>query len=242
MTDERAIADILAEVHGEIAEACRRAGRSAQEVEIVGVTKTYGPEVVAEAWEAGLQIFGENRVQEALWKIPQCVGGAQWHLIGHLQRNKARAALEYFAVIHSVDSLRLLEQLEQVAETCGRRVEILLEVNVAGESSKDGVKPEEAVALIERALECRNLTLTGLMTMAPFYPDAEQTRPVFAALREFRDQWEVEFGIGLPNLSMGMSNDFLVAVEEGATLVRLGRRLFGERPKWKPTREERWEP
>lgn len=235
-TDERPgelrpVADILAEVKGKIAEACARARRPAEEVEIVGVTKTHGPDVVREAWEAGIRILGENRVQEAAWKIAQSVSGPEWHLIGHLQRNKVRAALECFSVIHSVDSARLLEQIERVAEETGRRPEILLEVNVSGESSKDGLRPEAVPAVIEAALECRNLTLSGLMTMAPFAPDPEDARPVFARLRTLRDEWEGKFGIGLPRLSMGMSRDYLVAVEEGATWVRLGTVLFGARPK-----------
>ncbi|MDD4101504.1 MAG: YggS family pyridoxal phosphate-dependent enzyme, partial [Kiritimatiellae bacterium] len=167
-------------------------------------------------------------------KIPQSVGGPEWHMIGHLQRNKVRHALELFSVIHSVDSLRLLEQIERVAEEAGKRPEILLEVNVAGESSKDGMSPEEAPAAVEKVLECRNVTLTGLMTMAPFFPEAEQARPVFARLRGLRDALEQKFGVGLPRLSMGMSNDYEVAVEEGATWVRLGTALFGHRPKWRP--------
>jgi uncharacterized pyridoxal phosphate-containing UPF0001 family protein len=146
-------------------------------------------------------------------------------------------------VIHSVDSVRLLEQIERVAEESGHRPDVLLEVNVSGESSKDGLSPEAVPEVIEYALGCRNLTLTGLMTMAPFSPDAETTRPVFARLRECRDRWEKQLGVGLPRLSMGMSNDFAVAVEEGATWVRLGTVLFGSRPKWRPEpREERWEP
>ena len=227
-----------------IAEACAKAGRSPDSVEIIGVTKTHGPDVVRDAWEAGLRLFGENKVQEAAWKIPECVGGPEWHLIGHLQRNKVRSALGLFSVIHSVDSVRLLEQIERVSEEGGFRPEILLEINVSGEASKEGLRPEDAPAVIETALECRNLTLTGLMTMAPFCPDSELARPVFAKLRECRDRWEQAFDIGLPNLSMGMSNDYLVAVEEGATWVRLGTLLFGHRPKWKPQTdaEERWEP
>lgn len=230
----REIADILEEVNGTIAEACRKAGRSPDGVTIVGVTKTHGPEVVREAWEAGIRIFGENKVQEAAWKIPESVSGPDWHLIGHLQRNKVRAALELFSTIHSVDSLRLLEQIERVAEETGHRPEILLEVNVSGEASKDGLPPDQVPEVIEAALNARNVTLTGLMTMAPFAPDPETVRPVFARLREYRDKWESEFGIGLPRLSMGMTHDYRVAVEEGATWVRLGTVLFGERPKWKP--------
>lgn len=238
MEENLSIAERVERARERIAAACAKAGRSADEVEIIGVTKTHGPDVVREAWEADIRIMGENRVQEAGWKIPQSVGGPEWHMIGHLQRNKVRPALEFFSVIHSVDSLRLLDQIERVAEEAGKRPEILLEVNVAGESSKDGMSPEEAPVLVERALECRNVTLTGLMTMAPFFPEAEQARPVFARLRELRDELESRFAVGLPQLSMGMSNDFEVAVEEGATWVRLGTVLFGHRPKWKPGGEE----
>jgi len=238
------VAEILRGVRARIAEACAKAGREADGVEILGVTKTHGPEVVGEAWEAGIRKFGENKVQEAAWKIPECLSGPEWHLIGHLQRNKVRPALELFSVIHSVDSVRLLEQIERVADEAGHRPEILLEINVSGEASKDGLRPEQAPEVIEYALGCRNVTLTGLMTMAPFSPDPEGARPVFARLRECRDWWERQFGIGLPNLSMGMSNDYVVAVEEGATWVRLGTVLFGSRPKSKPggEAEERWEP
>ncbi len=244
MDNERTVAQLLEEVRARIAEACAKAGRKPDEVEIIGVTKTHGPEVVREAWEAGIRRFGENKVQEAAWKIPECVSGPEWHLIGHLQRNKVRPALELFSVIHSVDSVRLLEQIEHVAGEGGHRPEILLEVNVSGEASKDGLRPEQVPEVIEYALGCRSITLTGLMTMAPFCPDEELARPVFAKLRGLRDRWEKDFGIGLPNLSMGMSNDYRVAVEEGATWVRLGTVLFGTRPKWKPQRgdAERWEP
>jgi len=244
MDNELAIADVLDGVRAQIAEACAKAGRKPDEVEILGVTKTHGPDVVGEAWAAGIRKFGENKVQEAAWKIPECVSGPEWHLIGHLQRNKVRPALELFSVFHSVDSARLIEQIERVAEESGHRPEILLEVNVSGEASKDGLRPEQVPEVIEYALGCRNVTLTGLMTMAPFCPDPEGARPVFARLREARDRWQTQFGIGLPNLSMGMSNDYRVAVEEGATWVRLGTVLFGHRPKWKPqaAAEERWEP
>lgn len=244
MESEMEVAEIVRGVQARIAEACAKAGRSPDSVEIIGVTKTHGPDVVREAWEAGIRLFGENKVQEAAWKIPECVGGPEWHLIGHLQRNKVRHALELFSVLHSVDSVRLLEQIERVAEEGGQRPEILLEVNVAGEASKSGLSPAQAPEAIEYALGCRNLTLTGLMTLAPFSPDPELTRPVFAELRACRDRWEQAFGVGLPRLSMGMSNDYAVAVEEGATWVRLGTALFGHRPKWKPQPEdqERWEP
>ena len=236
--DDPSIADCLADARQRIAEACARAGRKPEEVEIIGVTKTFGPDVVSEAWQAGVRLFGENRVQEAAAKIPECPGGPTWHLIGHLQRNKVRPALELFSVLHAVDSIRLLEQIDRVADEAGCQPRILLEVNVSGEASKFGLKPDEVPAVVERSLQARCVTLIGLMTMAPFVPDPQQARPVFARLHELRDRLQRDLGVGLPHLSMGMSNDFEVAVEEGATWVRLGTILFGHRPKWKAERGE----
>lgn len=234
----RELADILAEVDANIAAACLKAGRRRDEVEIVAVTKTHGPEVVREAWEAGLGIVGENKVQEAAWKQPLAVSGPEWHLIGHLQKNKVRPALSLFSTFHSVDSVALIDRIQTVAEEMGARPKILLEVNMSGERSKDGMRPDDVPAAIERALASSNLTLEGFMTMAPFTPEdkIEETRPIFAGLRELRDAMETEFGIGLPRLSMGMTNDYRIAVEEGATWIRLGTVLFGERPKAKPMR------
>lgn len=233
---EMDLAGRLAAIRARMAEACRRAGRPVESVELIAVTKTFGPDAVREAWEAGVRIMGENRVQEAAAKIPQCIGGPEWHLIGHLQRNKVRPALERFSCIHAVDSLRLLEQIDGVAGSLGARPLILLEINASGESSKFGLRPEEVPAVIERALELRHVTLEGLMTLAPATPDPETTRPVFARVRECRDRWEQAFGLALPRLSMGMSGDFEVAIEEGATWIRIGTALFGNRPKWKPER------
>lgn len=227
----------LAAVRWRIESACERAGRATDEVGIVAVTKTFGPDVIEAAMRAGLSLFGENRVQEAAAKIPLSPGGASWHLIGHLQRNKVRAALPLFDVIHAVDSLRLLQQIDALADQEGHHPRILLEVNVSGEASKFGLKPEEVPAVIEQTLRARAVTLTGLMTMAPFFPDPEQTRPVFARLRELRDRMADDFDMGLPHLSMGMTNDFEVAVEEGATWVRLGTVLFGHCQKWAAMRE-----
>ena len=230
--------EILGEIRITLAAACERAGRDPSEVEIVAVTKTHGPEVVREAWEAGLRIVGENKVQEAAWKKPQSIGGPDWHLIGHLQKNKVRPALELFSTFHSVDSIPLLDRIQRVAEEIGARPSILLEVNMSGERSKDGMRPDDVPAAVERALACPNLTLEGFMTMAPFVPPdkVEETRPVFAGLRELRDAMETEFGASFPRLSMGMTNDYRIAVEEGATWIRLGTILFGERPKVKPVR------
>ncbi len=231
-----AFAAKLDDVRGRISAACERAHRNPEEVEIVGVVKTFGPDAVRDAWESGIRIMGENRVQEAAAKIPECVAGPEWHLIGHLQKNKVRHALPLFSCIHSVDSLELLDQIARVADETGARPRILLEVNVSGESSKFGLRPENAPAVIERALSASSVTLEGFMTMAPIAPDKELTRPVFARLRACRDRWETQFGATFPRLSMGMSGDFEVAVEEGATWVRIGTALFGDRPKWAPQR------
>ena len=233
----RDVSEILEEVRGKIAAAAKRAGRDPDEVEIIAVTKTHGAEVVKEAWDAGLRIVGENKVQEAAWKKPASVSGPSWHLIGHLQGNKVRPALELFDFIHSVDSAKLCQRIEAIAEETGAAPHILLEVNVSGEKSKSGMKPEEVDETIRILMDhCPRVTLEGLMTMAPFSEDPEDARPYFRRLRELRDETERKFGIVLPRLSMGMSGDYEVAVEEGATWVRLGTVLFGERPKLKAAR------
>ncbi len=225
---------ILERVRGRIAAACARAGRDPSEVEIVAVTKTHGAEVVNEAWQAGLRIVGENKVQEAAWKKPASVSGPSWHLIGHLQGNKVRHALELFDFIHSVDSAKLASRINLIADEMGLQPHILLEVNVSGEKSKSGMRPEEVEPTVRHILaNCPRLTLEGLMTMAPFSEDPEDARPYFRRLREMRDELQSKLAVGLPRLSMGMSGDFEVAVEEGATWVRLGSVLFGERPKIK---------
>jgi pyridoxal phosphate enzyme (YggS family) len=233
MTD---LNEILKGVRGKIAAACARVGRDPSEVEIIAVTKTHGAEVVKEAWDAGLTIVGENKVQEAAWKKPASVSGPSWHLIGRLQSNKVRHALEIFDFIHSVDSIKLLERISSVASQLGKEVHILLEVNVSGEKSKSGMTTEELPMIVERALSADRIWLEGLMTMAPFSENPEDSRPYFRRLRELRDEMEKRFSIKLPRLSMGMSGDYEVAVEEGATWLRLGTVLFGERPKLKTVR------
>ena len=228
----RDFCEILKEVRSRIADACMRAGRDPSEVEIIAVTKTHGAEVVKEAWDAGLVIVGENKVQEAAWKKPASVMGPMWHLIGHLQSNKVRKALELFDFFHSVDTAALADRINLIADDMGVSPHILLEVNVSGEKSKNGMKPEEVRDVLAHiARNCPRLTVEGLMTMAPFSENPEDARPYFRRLRELRDELERELGIGLPRLSMGMSGDYEVAVEEGATWVRLGTVLFGERPK-----------
>ena len=215
-----------------IASAAERSGRKAEEVTLVAVTKTHGPETVRDALDAGMTLFGENKVQEAAWKIPLSPSSAHWHLIGHLQTNKARQAVRLFETIHAVDSARLFDVLESAARQAGTRPEIYLEVNVSGEASKFGLTPEAVPGVIEHILDqAQALTLTGLMTMAPFDPEPEHARKHFARLRELRDSLSAQFSLDLPHLSMGMSGDFEVAIEEGATDVRIGTALFGQRPK-----------
>ena len=235
----RDLGEILAEVRSRIDAACARSGRSVDDVEIIAVTKTHGAEVVKEAWDAGLRIVGENKVQEAAWKKPASVTGPMWHLIGHLQSNKVRHALELFDFIHSVDSAKLADRINFIADSIGASPHVLLEVNVSGEKSKSGMRPEDVRPTLEHiAAECPRVTVEGLMTMAPFSENPEDARPYFRRLRELRDGLQDSLGIGLPRLSMGMSGDYEVAVEEGATWVRLGTVLFGERPKAKPMRVE----
>ena len=233
----RELVEILDEVKSKIAAACKRAGRNPDDVEIVAVTKTHGAETVDEAWRAGLGIVGENKVQEAAWKKPASMSGPEWHLIGHLQSNKVRHALELFDFIHSVDSEKLADRINFIADEMGLSPRILLEVNVSGEKSKSGMRPEDVEPTVRHIMEsCPRVTVEGLMTMAPFSENPEDARPYFRRLRALRDQVEANLGVGLPRLSMGMSGDYEVAVEEGATYVRLGTVLFGERPKVKPVR------
>jgi hypothetical protein len=194
-------------------------------VTLVAVTKTVPPERVDEALAAGITVFGENKIQEAKAKIPAVSSRARWHFIGHLQTNKARDAVELFDLIHSVDSLKLAGELNKCAERAGKTQPILLEVNMSGEASKFGVKPGDVPALVAEVSRFPRLELRGLMTVPPFGRDA---RPFFRQLRQLRDE------IGLRDLSMGMSHDYEIAIEEGATLIRLGTAIFGERKKHEP--------
>jgi hypothetical protein len=227
------MSDVMAQriesVQRRIADACARAGREADGVQLVAVSKTHPPEAVGEAAACGVGVFGENKVQEAMAKIPLCPGNLFWHLVGHLQRNKVGPAVELFDLIHSVDSLRLLETIERACEELGKTQKVLLEINVSGEASKFGLKPEEAPAVLEAANRLSRIEVRGLMTMPPWTADVEQARPHFRRLRELRDGWEQSLGLRLPELSMGMSHDFEVAIGEGATIIRVGTAIFGER-------------
>ncbi len=229
--------DRLTAVRAQIALAAARAGRNVEDIELIAVSKTHPPETLHEALQAGQSVFGENRVQEARAKIPLLPGRARWHLIGHLQKNKIRHALTAgFELYHGIDTLELARDLDRIADEMGVFPCVLLEVNVAGEASKFGFSPEKLRAQLEPLLALPRLQIEGLMTIPPFSPEAETSRPFFIALRELREQLQMEFRVPLPRLSMGMSGDFAVAVEEGATLVRVGTAIFGTRTgkAWKP--------
>jgi pyridoxal phosphate enzyme (YggS family) len=227
----------LQKIHEALAAAAARAGRDPAEIELVAVSKTHPAEAVQEALRAGVTRFGENKVQEARSKIEE-LGRGVWHLIGHLQTNKAKEAVRLFDSIDSVDRLDLAQELNLRAEAQAKIQNVLLQVNIAGESTKFGCAPEAARALAETLNALPRLTLRGLMVIAPYAPEAEKSRPHFAALRELRDQIQADTGLQLPVLSMGMSGDFAVAIEEGSTSVRIGTALFGERLKGKQRRPE----
>jgi PLP dependent protein len=229
-------AENLACIEERIEAACRRAGRNRGSVMLLAVSKGMPPGLVDEAVAAGHVWFGENKVQEAKAKIPQCSSRAHWHMIGHLQSNKCRDAAQLFEMIQSVDSLALAQELNKWADRLSRRIPILLEVNVAGEATKFGLKPEAVREQIIEINALPRLEVQGLMTIAPWTPAPEKVRPAFRRLRELKSECEEVLGAPLPHLSMGMSGDFEVAIEEGATIVRIGTALFGPRPK--PKRPE----
>jgi pyridoxal phosphate enzyme (YggS family) len=223
------LAENLARIRNRIAAACERAGRDPASVTLLAVTKTHPPEVVNEAVDLGLALFGENKVQEAKAKIPLCPARARWHMIGHLQSNKCRDAVELFEMIQGVDSLHVAEELNKRAEQAAKTLPILLEVNIVGEASKFGYKPAQLLEDFQKLNALPRLEVHGLMAIPPWTPIPEKVRPVFRQLRELKERCEQVLGAPLPHLSMGMSGDFEVAIEEGATIVRVGTALFGER-------------
>jgi len=220
----------LAEVRRRVADAATASGRTPDSITLIAVGKTFPAEVVAEAVSAGAFDLGENRVQEAVAKKPG-VAGARWHLIGPLQRNKARAALEVFDVVHTLDRPEIADRLQYLlAEHWPeRRLEVLVEVNVGSEPQKAGALPDEAAELLQHALACDRLSVRGLMAIPPWGREPEESRPYFRALRELRDDLQLQVGAPLPELSMGMSHDFELAIAEGATMVRVGTAIFGPR-------------
>jgi pyridoxal phosphate enzyme (YggS family) len=225
------IAENLERVREQIAQAAAKAGRAPDETELVAITKTHPAEKVREAVEAGHIVFGESRVQEARGKIPELPSNLRWHFVGHLQKNKIRHALPLFELFHGVDSLALAQEMDRIAAEEGERLRVLLEVNVAGEGSKFGFKAETLRTEIGSLLVLPRLSIEGLMCIPPLVEEAEASRKFFVQLRELRNSLEKEFDVKLPHLSMGMTQDFWIAVEEGATLVRVGTAIFGERPK-----------
>jgi pyridoxal phosphate enzyme (YggS family) len=223
------LAENLQNIRQRIAGASQRAGRDPSSVTLMAVAKGQPPEVVAEATTLGLTLFGENKIQEAKAKIPLCPGRLHWQMIGHLQSNKCREAVGLFEMIQSVDSLHLAEEINKRADQAAKTIPILLEINIAGESSKFGYPPDQMLAELSRINGLPRIEVHGLMAVPPWSADAEKVRPAFRQLRELKQRCEDILGAPLPQLSMGMSGDFEVAIEEGATLVRIGTALFGPR-------------
>ena len=221
--------DNLISVQSKIAAAAERAGRKGAQIELVAVTKTLPVEVIREAIEAGHRLFGENRVQELLSKQPNLPSTLRWHLIGHLQSNKVRKVLPVVEAIHSVDSLELARDINRIAAELGQYPKVYLEVNVAGEASKHGFAPAKLEAELEDLLTLDRLEIQGLMCVPPISKEPEDSRKHFVFLRGFRDKVEKLAGVPFPALSMGMSGDYEIAVEEGATVVRVGSAIFGKR-------------
>ncbi|HMJ90436.1 MAG TPA: YggS family pyridoxal phosphate-dependent enzyme [Candidatus Acidoferrum sp.] len=221
----------FATIHHRIADACGRAGRDASSVTLLAVSKGIPPELIAQAADHGQVAFGESKVQEAKAKIPLCPSRCRWQMIGHLQSNKCRDAVQMFDMIQSVDSVALANELNKWADKFSKCVPVLLEVNVAGESSKFGLNPDRVVDACIAINSLSRLEVHGLMTIAPWTPDPEKVRPAFRRLRELKVACEEKLGAPLPHLSMGMSDDFEVAIEEGSTIIRIGTALFGARPK-----------
>lgn len=216
-------------IHGRIGEAAHKAGRNAREIQLVAVTKKHSADTIRYAWDAGQRVFGESRVQEAIAKIPILPSAVEWQFIGHLQTNKIRKALPHFSLFHGVNNSEVARQMDRIASETGAFPRVLLEVNVAAEASKFGFTAEGVRTDLEELLALPRLQIAGLMTIAPYCEDAEKARPFFAALRHLRDDLEKRGGVPLPELSMGMSGDFEPAIAEGATIVRIGSAIFGER-------------
>jgi PLP dependent protein len=227
----------IARVQEQIRSAAHRTARDPQSVALMAVTKTVAPEQIREAYEAGVRLFGENRVQEFAGKSEalKALTEAEWNIIGHLQSNKARSAVELFHAVHSVDSVRLLQRLNTAAQELGKKVPVLIEINIGGEAAKSGVAPgsRELEGILTAAPSCEFIEVQGLMTVPPYNDDPEQSRAFFRKMRELRDQIAARRlpAIIMETLSMGMSHDFEIAIEEGSTCVRVGTAIFGERPR-----------
>ncbi|WP_029521743.1 YggS family pyridoxal phosphate-dependent enzyme [Persephonella sp. KM09-Lau-8] len=226
-----AIRENVEKIKETIEKAAQKAGRKPEDIILLAASKTQPPEKIVEVYEAGIRYFGENRVQEGIKKIEALsnLKDIHWHLIGGLQTNKAKYAVKYFELIHSLDREALADELDKRAGKVEKVQDVLIEVNVGEEETKYGVKPENLEKLFEYSMQKENLRILGLMCIPPYFEDPEKSRPYFAMLREMKEQLEKKFNISLPHLSMGMSHDFEVAIEEGATIVRIGTAIFGER-------------
>jgi pyridoxal phosphate enzyme (YggS family) len=224
------LASNLREIRQRMARSASRAGRAAEAITLVAVSKTFPPEAIRDAYELGVRHFGENRVQEWESKRATVTGlDATWHLIGHLQSNKARRAANLFSRVDSVDSIALAQKLDATAAAEGNRLKVLIEVHQGGEETKSGVPEADLPALTKGMAHLRNLELLGLMTIPPYFEEPERVRPYFRRLRELRDKTGAQLGLPLTVLSMGMSHDFEIAIEEGATEIRVGTGIFGQR-------------
>ena len=222
------VADNVRDVAERISRAAARAGRRVEDIKLVAITKTVDIDMIREAIEAGVRAFGENYLQEARGKIEAIGHGVEWHMTGHLQRNKAKDAVTLFDMVQTVDSLALAQELDKRAGNAGKVIEGLIEVNIGEEDSKSGIRSGELLPFLNSIKEIDNLSVRGLMTLPPYFDDPEKVRPYFKMLRELRDMANND-GFPITELSMGMSHDFEVAVEEGATMVRIGTAIFGER-------------
>lgn len=219
----------LAAINQNIERACARNGRNPADVQLIAVSKGHPPDMIAAVAQLGIRVFGESKVQEAKVKIPLCHGSLEWHMIGHLQTNKVKDTLRLFRMIQSVDSLKLAMEIQEQAEKEAKYVPVLLEVNVAGEASKFGYRPELLLKELDQLNGLARLEIHGLMTIAPWTSEPEKVRPIFKQLRELKTECEQRLGAPLQHLSMGMSGDYEIAIEEGATMVRIGTALFGPR-------------
>jgi len=226
----------LKAIQNGIAAACARTGRDPASVALLAVSKSQSPDAVRAVAELGLNLFGENKVQEAKAKIPLCPGNLRWHMIGHLQTNKCGDAVRFFEMIQSVESVELAAEINKRAGQAAKTMPILLEVNIAGEASKFGYPPDRLLKELKQINALKRIEIQGLMTIPPWTPEPEKVRPIFRQLRELKERGEQLLGAPLPHLSMGMSGDFGVAIEEGATIVRIGTALFGPRSQSKKTK------
>lgn len=219
----------LKKVQESIAETCQKRGREPNEVHLIAVSKTHPIAKIQAMYDAGQRRFGENKVQELEQKVPQLPSDIEWHLIGHLQSNKVNKAVKLVSWIHSVDSAELLQKINRTAGLLNKKINVFLEVNVSGEASKDGMKVENVHEVLLVAQSCNHIVLQGFMTMAPLDVDVNVTRQTFRCLRELREKWSTSTSPAMRELSMGMSGDYTIAIEEGSTYIRVGTALFAER-------------